>query len=436
MDFDPIAYINQPRWEGSRLGLHRIEAMLDFLGRPQDCLKFVHVAGTNGKGSICSYIASVLQRCGYRTGLFTSPFIETFEERMRIDGCNISHDDLVEATLAVKGAVESLDEDPTEFEIMCAVAMVYFAKARCDVVVLEVGLGGRFDATNVIDAPEVAVIARIGLDHTQVLGDTVGKIAFEKAGIVKAGTTVVSWPQEREAADVIDEVCKQRGVPLLYSDFKQLKMAPLRIDPSAADVSGARRRFRYRGREYRTRELATYQPGNAAVAIDALLTMRAKGWTIPDEAIEEGIAEMAWPGRFEVVGTRPLTILDGSHNLQGVRALVQTFKEVLPHVRPIFITGMLSDKDHKAMVRTIMPLASAFVTVTPESPRALSTYELANEITAIAREKGMRRTVVVPADNEDQAVLAARELAGDSGVICYFGSLYSVSSMRAAFGRA
>lgn len=436
VDFDPIAYISQPSWQGSRLGLHRIQAMLDFLGRPQNRLKFVHVAGTNGKGSVCAYIASVLQRCGYRTGLFTSPFIETFEERMRIDGRNISSEDLRRATLQVKEAVESLEEPPTEFEIMCAVAMVYFAEKECDLVVLEVGLGGRFDATNAIGSPEVAVITRIGMDHVQVLGDTLGKIAFEKAGIVKPGATVVSWPQEREAADVIARVCRDCNAPLLFSDFSQLKVEPLRIDRKVDDASSIRRRFSYRGLDFETGLLASYQPGNAAVAIDALLALRRLGWNVGDDALREGVAAATWPGRFEIVRTNPLAIIDGSHNLQGVQALVQTLQELLPRVRPIFITGMLADKDHEAMVRTIAPMASAFVIVEPESPRALSSNDLAQETSRICREIGLRHMFVVPAANEDQAVLAARELAGNAGVICCVGSLYTVAGMKAAFGRA
>ncbi len=436
MDFDPIEYINQPRWRGSRLGLHRIEAMLDFLGRPQDRLKFVHVAGTNGKGSICAYLASVLQRCGYRTGLFTSPFIETFEERMRINGQNIAADDLLDATLKVKAAVESLDEEPTEFEIMCAVAMEYFAAKECDLVVLEVGLGGRFDATNAISAPEVAVIARIGFDHVQILGDTLAKIAFEKAGIIKSGTTVVSWPQESEAADVIADVCKQKDVPLSFSDFSQLDTLPLHLDPSSDDASLFKRQFRYRGMDFETKLLAGYQPGNAAVAIDALFALRERGWEIPDSILQEGISQAIWPGRFEIVGTKPLTIVDGGHNLQGVQALAQTLEEVMPDVHPVFITGMLADKDYSHMVRTVVPLSSTFVTVTPDSPRALTSKELADEITAACREQGSSFITVIAAENEDQAVHFARELAGNSGVICYFGSLYTIANMKAAFARS
>ena len=204
MPFDPIAYINEPRWMESRLGLDRIRELLDRLGRPQDRLKFVHVAGTNGKGSTCAYLASILQAAGLRTGLFTSPYLITFEERIRVDGVNIALDQLAEVALLVKEQAEAMTDHPTEFELMTAVALVHFARQGCDIVVLEVGLGGRLDSTNVIDAPEAAVIARIGLDHTKLLGTALAAIAGEKAGIVKPGSAVVSWPQDAAAMAVVD----------------------------------------------------------------------------------------------------------------------------------------------------------------------------------------------------------------------------------------
>ena len=213
--FDPVAYINEPRWQASRLGLERIRALLDRLGRPQDDLRFVHMAGTNGKGSVCTYLASVLQAAGYRTGLFTSPFILRFEERIRVDGADVSRDDLTRATLLVREQAEALaaetGDHPTEFELMCAVALVHFRAAGCDLVVLEVGLGGRLDSTNVIDAPEACVITRIGLDHTALLGDTLAAVAGEKCGILKPGVPVASWPQEPEALEVVRAACAAQG---------------------------------------------------------------------------------------------------------------------------------------------------------------------------------------------------------------------------------
>ena len=287
MSFDPIAYINEPRWLESRLGLDRIRELLDRLGRPQDRLKFVHVAGTNGKGSTCAYLASILQAAGLRTGLFTSPYLIAFEERIRVDGANISADDLAEATLLVKEQAEAMADHPTEFELMCAVALVHFARSGCDIVVLEVGLGGRLDSTNVIDAPEVAVIARIGLDHTKLLGTTLAAIAGEKAGIVKPGSAVVSWPQEPEAMVAVEAAAAAAGDVLTVPDFACLEAGSVDWGAPGAPL----RPFSYgRFTDLRTRLLGSYQPANAALAIEAVEALRVRGWAVNDDAVRRGIA--------------------------------------------------------------------------------------------------------------------------------------------------
>ena len=370
MSFDPIAYINEPRWLESRLGLDRIRELLDRLGRPQDRLKFVHVAGTNGKGSTCAYLASILQAAGLRTGLFTSPYLITFEERIRVDGANITLDELTEATLLVKGQAEAMADHPTEFELMTAVALVHFVRRGCDIVVLEVGLGGRLDSTNAIDAPEAAVIARIGLDHTKLLGTTLAAIAGEKAGIVKPGSAVVSWPQDAEAMAVVEQA--------------------------------------------------------VAAAGDTLTD---------DDAVRQGVAGAAWPGRFEIVRAgegEPTVVVDGGHNPQGARALVDSLADVFPGRKPVFIMGVLEDKDYPAMLETVMPLVGGFVAVTPDNPRALSADRLARAIRWTGQDvlgcsAHMRPHV---ARDMADALAKARELAGADGLICAFGSLYSVGALK------
>ena len=308
MDFDPIAYINTPHWQASRLGLERIRELLERLGRPQDRLKFVHVAGTNGKGSICAYLASILSAAGHRTGMFTSPYIERFEERIRVDGAMISPDELRDVTLAVREHAEAMAEEtgdhPTEFELMTAVALEHFARCGCDIVVLEVGLGGRLDSTNVIDAPEACVIARIGLDHTALLGNTLAAIACEKAGIIKEGSAVVSWPQEPEAMAVIEHAAAEHGCELRMPDFAQLEEGAIRWEDGAPPF----RPFSYKEwADLRTGILGSYQPQNATVALEAVDVLRGRGWRIPDEAVRVGVARTRWQGRFEIVegGPRP-----------------------------------------------------------------------------------------------------------------------------------
>ena len=440
MDFDPIAYINTPRWQASRLGLERIRELLERLGRPQDRLKFVHVAGTNGKGSICAYLASILGAAGYRTGMFTSPYIERFEERIRVDGAMISPDELRDVTLAVREHAEAMAEEtgdhPTEFELMTAVALEHFARFGCDIVVLEVGLGGRLDSTNVIDAPEACVIARIGLDHTALLGNTLAAIAGEKAGIIKEGSAVVSWPQEPEAMAVIGHAAAEHGCELRVPDFAQLEEGAIRWEDGASPF----RSFSYREwTDLRTGILGSYQPQNATVALEVVSVLRGRGWHIPDEAVRAGVARTRWPGRFEIVegGSSPdgfAIVVDGGHNPQGARALADSLAEVFPGRKPVFVIGVLEDKDYPRMLEDVLPLGSAFVCVTPDNPRALPAHKLARAIRWTGQDLlGCSACVnpVVARDFED-AIHRARELAGPDGLICAFGSLYSVAALKEA----
>lgn len=440
MDFDPIAYINTPRWQASRLGLDRIRELLERLGRPQDRLKFVHVAGTNGKGSTCAYLASILSAAGHRTGMFTSPYIERFEERIRVDGTMISPDDLCDVTLAAREHAEAMAEEtgdhPTEFELMTAVALEHFARCGCGIVVLEVGLGGRLDSTNVIDAPEACVIARIGLDHTALLGNTLAAIAGEKAGIIKEGSAVVSWPQEPEAMAVIEHAAAEHGCELRMPDFAQLEEGAVKWEDGASPF----RPFSYKEwADLRTGILGSYQPQNATVALEAVDVLRGRGWRIPDEAVRAGVAQTRWPGRFEIVegGSSPdgfAIVVDGGHNPQGARALADSLAEVFPGCKPVFVIGVLEDKDYPRMLEDVLPLGSAFVCVTPDNPRALPAHKLARAIRWTGQDLlGCSACVnpVVARDFED-AIRRARELAGPDGLICAFGSLYSVAALKEA----
>ena len=429
-DFDPIAYINEPRWQAVRLGLERTRELLDRMGRPQDKLKFVHVAGTNGKGSTCAYIASVLQAAGYRTGLFTSPYIIDFEERIRVNGVNIPKDELLDVTLFVREHAEAMaeahGEHPTEFELMTAVAFEHFARSACDIVVCEVGMGGRLDSTNIIDAPEVAVIVRLGLDHTDQLGDTIEAIAHEKAGIIKAGSTVVSWPQEDDAAmKAIRQKAAECGCELVVPDFDGLLVRDI-------DDNGVRK-FYYDGRLFHTRLLASYQPSNAALAIEAVEALRRRGWPIEYQPhMTEGIYQASWPGRFEVVSTgQPTIIVDGGHNPQGASVLADSLRDVFPGRRITFLMGVLADKDYPGMIAEVLPLAGAFVCVTPPNPRKLEAADLAEAIRAQAEQAGIADLQVAVAESFADGVEKARQIAG-LGTICAFGSLYSISEIKKA----
>ncbi|MDE8702231.1 bifunctional folylpolyglutamate synthase/dihydrofolate synthase [Adlercreutzia equolifaciens] len=435
MPIDPVAWINTPRWQASRLGLDRMVALLEELGRPQDDLRFVHVAGTNGKGSTCAYLASILQAAGYRVGLFTSPFIECFEERIRVNGANITTEELSRAVAAVRPCAEAVEkrtgDHPTEFELMAAVAFEHFRSSGCDVVVLEVGLGGRLDATNVIETPEVSVIARIGLDHTDLLGDTLAAVAGEKAGIIKPGVPVVSWPQDEEAMAVVERVCAERGCALTTPDFASLHVEPLEWGKrgDAAEFSELRC-FSYQGEEFVTRLLGSYQPANAALALETVRVLVERGWDIPAEAQFAGVAAAQWPGRFEVVASDPLTIIDGGHNPQGAQALAASLADALGEEgfgSVTFVMGVLADKDYGAMAAAIAPWARRVVTYTPDSPRALPGGELA----AYLQEACELEASAVPTPAE--AMARARALAAseaDAGIVVAFGTLYAIVDLK------
>ena len=425
VSFDPIAYINEPRWQKVSLGLSRTRLLLEKLGRPQDRLRFVHVAGTNGKGSTCAFLESVLRQAGYRTGLFTSPYIECFEERIRVRGQNIPLDALRAVTLRVRDAAaevaEELGEHPTEFELMTAVALCHFANEQCDIVVLEVGLGGRLDSTNVIEQPDVCVITPIALDHTAILGNTLAAVAGEKAGICKPGVPVVSWPQSPEAMAVVSAQAKELGCPLTVMDLAQLKVEPL--------TAGFMRPFCYRDHSYRTQLLGAYQPANAAMALEAIETLRAKGWDIPESAIAAGIAQAQWPGRFELAARDPLTIIDGGHNPQGAQALADSLAELVAEGSGIhFVMGVLADKDYPAMIRAVAPFAASFTVYAPDNPRALTAEDLAN---AIAAECVAPVTLAESAEKALRQA-RARARASEDAIIVAFGSLYAIADLKKA----
>ena len=427
-EFDPIAYINEPRWQESRLGLERITVLLDRMGRPQDRLKFVHVAGTNGKGSTCAFLSQILQCAGYRTGMFTSPFIIEFEERIRVNGQNISKDDLMSVTMFVREHAEALYEEtgehPTEFELMTAVAFEHFARSECDIVVCEVGMGGRLDSTNVIENPEACIIVRLGLDHMAFLGDTPQAVAREKAGIIKDGAPVISWPQDDPTVmKVVADRAAECGGPLVVPDYSELQVG--HVGPSGL------RPFTWQGVQFETRLLGSYQPYNAVLAIEAARVLASKGWKIDEDTIREGISRTVWPGRFELVKAGPpAVVVDGGHNPQGVSVLAQSLRDVFPDKDIVFVMSVMADKDYIPMIREVLPLAKAFACFTSPNPRALHAPELASVIAYEA--EAMSLPVEAHAfDSVDEAVAWALE-SGDADVICAFGSLYSISEIRRA----
>ena len=327
---------------------------------------------------------------------------------------------------------------------MTAVALLHFAQVGCQVAVLEVGLGGRLDSTNVIAAPDVAVITRIGLDHTDLLGDTIGKIAAEKAGIIKSGSAVVTWPQEPEAAEAVEAAARAAGCTVAQPDFRELRIAPVRhldsgqIEPGKPSVI---RPFTYKGKAYETTLLGSYQPQNAALALEAVFALQRRGWDIPQSAIERGVAATRWAGRFEVlphVPGKPTVVIDGGHNPQGAQALADSLADVFANRKAVLLSGVMADKDHPTMLRTVLPHAAAFVAVTPDNPRALPAAEYAAEAARIAAESPDvgANLPICAAQTYAEAARKAGELAGPDGIICAFGSLYSIAQTKQALREA
>lgn len=413
-----LEYINGVSWLGSKPGLERVRVLLAGLGNPEKKLKFVHIAGTNGKGSICAYLASVLKTAGYKAGLFTSPYIARFNERMQINGKEIGDEELASIVEQVKPVAESMEDHPTEFEMMTAAAFLWFEQRGCDIVVLEVGLGGRLDATNVIPCPECAVIANIGLDHTAILGDTLEEIAAEKAGIIKPATSVVMYQQQGEVMRTVRDVCDIQGAELRVPDFDDI--AP-EFDSREGQV------FSYKGESYAISLLGEHQLYNAVTAIEAVEVLREKDWEIPHEALEAGLYATQWPARFEIVQDDPWFVVDGGHNPQCALALSDALKRYFPDEKKVLLIGLLKDKDCDSIISILAPLFDAFVTVTPSSERALSAEELGEMLEKFGKP-------VSAVGDISAGVREALNYAEDMGaMVCSAGSLYICGEVRTCF---
>lgn len=414
---ETLKYLQFDNWEKSEPGLARSYELLKLVGNPEQKLKFVHVAGTNGKGSTSAMLASVLQSAGYRTGLYTSPHLLRFHERMRVNGEEIDDASLIYYTNVVREAAEKMLEVPTGFEIMTAIALLYFAAQKCELVVLEVGLGGRMDSTNAIPAPEVCVVTNIGLEHTELLGDTRKKIAREKCGIIKRGAHAVLFGQSEGVEAVAQEKCAEEGVPLSITDRSALTLLSSTLDGQE---------FTYRGHgPFHLRLLGDYQLLNALTVIEVCLSLRERGWHIGDGAIDEGLSRAQWPGRLELLRRAPDFIVDGAHNPQCVDALMDSLVSLYGEKKLIFLTGVLRDKDWQQMLRRALPLARAFVVLTPPSARALDENELADWLTS-------QGCTAIPAADTADGVARALALAEKDDAICSWGSLYFTGEVRKA----
>ncbi len=406
---EALTYVHRVDWRHSTPGLSRIDTLLGKLGHPERSVKYIHITGTNGKGSTCAMLDAMLQAAGYKTGLYTSPYIFRFNERMQIDGVPVPDADICALAEEIQPLADSMDDHPSEFELVTAMALTWFARQRCDIVVCEVGMGGEFDATNVIPAPEVAVITNIGLDHTAVLGGTVEKIAATKSGIIKRGCRAVLYPCAESVRKVIAAQCSAVGAPLEIADFDALSPIGDTLDGQVFDYGA------YRG--LRLPLLGGHQLRNAAVALTAIDTLRKRGWTVSDNAVAQGLAAVTWPGRFQVVRREPIVILDGGHNPQCMESLASAVQEYLSGRELTVLTGVLADKDYAGMYDRLAPLVSRFITVTPDNPRALDASELAAFLGKYGKPVTACRTV-----GEGVSRMLAETKADGAAICC--GSLY------------
>ena len=405
---EALNFIQSASWTVRKPGLERIAALTRRLGNPQDSLRFIHIAGTNGKGSTAAMLSAVLRRAGYRTGFFTSPHLRFYNERIQVDGVPISDRDFCALAEEVQTAAEGLD--PSEFDLLTAMGFLYFQRRACGIVLLEAGLGGRLDSTNVIAAPEAAVITGISLEHTEYLGDTLEKIAAEKAGILKPGTSAVLQIQPPAADAVFQARCAALGCE---------RIPAVRAVRRSGGLDGQRLDYRDR-RDLFLHLPGVYQCQNAALVLDTVDLLRRKGWNIPEEALRDGLAAAEWPGRFEVLRRTPPLILDGAHNPGGANALAESLEACLPGQKLTFILGVMAGKDRRAMLEAVAPHAARFLTVSPGGPRALDSAILAEEL----RQMGFAA--------ENAGTLEAA-LPQASGPACIFGSLYLAGEARSRF---
>ncbi len=422
--YEALDYIHGTLKFGSKLGLENIRVLLEYMGNPHRELEFIHVAGTNGKGSTTAMITQILIEQGYKTGMFISPFIEEFTERIQVDGKHIDRVSLTKITERIKYFIDEMVEKghnhPTEFEIVTAIAFQYFSEMKCDYVVLEVGLGGRFDSTNVIDSSLVSVITSIGMDHMEYLGDTIEKITYEKCGIIKLDGYVSVYPlQDSKVMGVIEQRVLENSATAYYSSVSELKVLSDTIYGS---------RFVYK--DYgiiKLNLLGEHQIYNAITAINTIEIMKkAHEINISNSSIIKGLEKVRWPGRLEIIGKEPLFIIDGAHNESGVEALVHSLNNYADGKKITIIIGMLRDKEYERCIKRLAHVAELVVATTPRNNRALTAKELAERV-------AKHLDKVVAEGDIDKALQIAIENTGKKDIICCCGSLYLLGDVRKAY---
>lgn len=424
MDYkNAMKYIKEVGNFGSNYGLERTERLLELLGNPHKKIKVIHVAGTNGKGSTTSMIASMLINEGFKTGMYTSPFLEEFEERIQIDRKNISREDLATYVETIKEAVDKVIEEgythPTEFEIITCIMFKYFYDKKVDYAVVEVGLGGRLDSTNVVD-PVLSVITSISLDHTNILGSTIEEIAREKGGIIKENTPLILYPQEKiEARDVLSKICNEKLSEIYEVKRENAKLIDINNEEfyQRIKINGLNKEY-----EINLKLLGEHQIVNCMVALTAVEVLsKIEGFKLKN--IEKGIESAVWKGRLEVLNKKPLIVIDGAHNIQGIKSLKENVEKYFNYDNMHLLIGILADKQVEDMINEIVPLSSDVVALTPNSYRAELASELEKEIYKVNKN-------VKSFESYKEGFLSAYKKAKENDMILVTGSLYMIGEMR------
>ena len=417
---EAIKYIHSVSNFFCKPGLERVIELCHGLGDPQRELKFIHVGGTNGKGSFCAITDSILRAAGYKVGLYTSPFVRVFNERMRVNGENIPNDTLARLTERAKAVADKMTDRPTEFELITAIAFDYFREEGCDLVILEVGMGGRLDATNIIENPLLSVITGISIDHTSFLGNTTAEIAAEKAGIIKQGCPTLWGGLDPDAEAVIAEKAKKMQSTLYKTAYSELKNLSLSLSGSRFDFGGLS--------AINLSMLGEYQPRNAATALSAIEIL-SDSLPVSEENIRTGLKNAKWPARFEIISQEPLIIFDGAHNAEGISAAVRSIKAYFGDESVIVISGVLRDKEYHKIASDIAKISRRGFTITPDSPRALPAPDYANVLTDYDCHSAPCESVT---DAINQAILTAKE---EDKAILILGSLYTYSEVMESLKR-
>lgn len=420
MDYkEAIKYITELERLGSKPGLKRVKALANMLGNPQDKLRIVHITGTNGKGSTAMFIASILGCAGYTTGLFTSPSIVHINEIIRLNGEEISESDLAAYTTKIKAVIDKMSEEgfehPTQFEVLTALSFMYFYEKECDVAVIEVGMGGRSDATNIISNTVVSVITKIAPDHIPMLGNTLTDIAYEKAGIIKLGSRVVIYPQEESVLRIMEEVANTMSAELFCTNIEEL-----------SDIKLKKEQLSFRHPLYgrlQTSVIGLHQVYNAAVALKTIEVMNGIGYAIRKKDIVEGLSKAKWPGRFELLQTNPDFYIDGGHNPDAIRSFIETFRNIYPGKKANIIFGVMKDKEYETMVCELSAIAKRFIAITPDNRRALPAANLAKVMLRYCKDVEFDVTI-------KEAVQKLLSAVSKDEIIVAIGSLYYIGQIR------